>query len=138
MEQAFEMVENLTQELAEKEDKIIKLEKELKKIKKEYKKIKTLFGECDNHLHFIVQGQIEEQWHFGNDEYPEDNEAYEISIGLDELICDYMLPSSVEIWNEQNLLRLREGWIIKHYKNRCDRIYIQMKDKDLKDLNIIS
>jgi predicted nuclease with TOPRIM domain len=138
----FNVIEKLNEEYSELQDKYSILEDKYENMKKECEKFKLLFAECDNHLHYWVQGQIEEQWHdtLRYSGYPEDNEAYQIYLGLDALICEHMLPESVEIWNKQNILRLKEGWIIKHYAREyeMDHIYIQMKDKDIKDLQIVS
>jgi len=134
MEQAFEMVENLTEELSEKEDRIIQLEKELK----EYK---LLFSDCDDLLHGIIEDQITKGWRCWHrsdyKRYPDNIFELTIGCGMSDEVSMKVLPTSLETYNNHNVLDLDEEWTIKYYpEHDTNCLYVHRKDKvfDKKDV----
>ena len=134
MEQAFDMVEQLTQELVDKEERIMELEKQVDKYK-------TLFGECDQ----FFNGQIEYELRRSYNSLRESTQLESHLIyGLQiyeapNYILPEMLPESIEMWNDTNEFELKEGWVVKYYPEYSDdTIWIQKKDKVFNEKDLVN
>lgn len=125
MEEAFDMVETLTQELVDKEEKIIELEKQVDKYK-------TLFGECDQFFHGQIEYELRRSYNSLRESTQlEPHLIYGLQIyEAPNYILPEMLPESIEMWNDTNEFELKEGWVVKYYPEYSDdTIWIQKKDK---------
>ena len=94
-EQAMEIIENLSEELGEKELKIIALEKELEKTKR-------ILGEADELIHNVY---IQEHVSSLLREYCTNlkiNEECEEDILMDQDLFNYIMPESLEILERDN------------------------------------
>jgi len=138
MEQGFENVENLTEKISEKEDRIIQLEKELEKYKQ-------LFADCDESFHLRIQSELVDEWvlnyRYDYKEHPD--KIMELS-SPDQIIpsCsvgEEMLPESVRLWNLGNLLNLDKDWEIKYYPEIDEvTLYVSKKDKVFNKKDVIN
>jgi len=99
MENAMNIIENLSEELGEKEEHIMKLEKQLEIYK-------SLTGEMDMIIHNIVLYEILNDIKNYQDEYT-DLEVGEISktvLYMDEDVCNHILPESLSSVDYKNFL----------------------------------
>ena len=96
-EQAMEIIENLSEELGEKELKIMALEKELEKTKR-------ILGEADELIHNVyiqehVSSLLREDW---SAQHLKINEECEEDILMDQDLFNYIMPESLEILERDN------------------------------------
>ena len=97
-EQAMEIIENLSEELGEKELKIMALEKELEKTK-------HILGEADELIHIVyiqehISSLLKEDWQPAY--HLKINEECEEDILMDQDLFNYIMPESLEILERDN------------------------------------
>ncbi len=107
MEQAFEMVQKLTEELGEKETKIMELEKQLETLKEKHKDADITI------YHYIIKNAVYD-WYENNDDYYEKGESAEVWCNCFD--CDS--PMKKDVASEENLEAIKEEF--KHLDGKWE------------------
>tara|TARA_R110000765_G_scaffold161237_1_gene265618 strand:+ start:121 stop:501 length:381 start_codon:yes stop_codon:yes gene_type:complete len=97
-EQQMNMIETLSEELGEKELKIMALEKELEKTK-------LILGEADELIHNVyIEDRIQHMLgcEYGDCQGLKLNEEYEEDLSMNQYLFNHIMPESLEILERDN------------------------------------